>query len=924
MKSALVFIWFVFSGSSFQTHGPDKIISCHFTNTSFTEFYNDILHKTGVKIYYKDTWVNNLQVNLDSDSISVLSAVKRVIEGSGLELSVKHNDLVLLPGKKLLTDLPFFEQIASQNPPAGKETQALSEAEARYITGRKPGVIETITIGKQGMNFGNARVKVSGKVSDDETGEPVNYASIYITETKNGVVSDLAGFFMLALSPGKYNVEIHCMGYETENYLLEVLSAGSFDMRMRKKAMQINEVVVSGERQSDIRNKDPGLDKISIRAIRSLPMMMGERDILKVSGTLPGIVSIGEGSAGLNVRGGGYDQNAFYINSIPVYNTSHMFGFFPSFNSDIVKDFSIYKGHIPAEYGGRLASVFNITTRQGNRKRFNAKGSLSPVIGNLVLEGPLKKDKASFLLSSRTSYSDWLLSMVKDTLIKASSTNFNDFSGGINFDLKKTQTSLFVYNSHDHFRLSTINTYDYSNSGASMTVRHTFKESLRGEFNLVGSRYNFSTVDNLQFTSAYKYSYELDHFELRAKLKQRINEKNSLEYGADFVWYNLDRGTVLPFGERSLKSKLKLGEERGAENSLFISDSYDITTRLNLNIGFRYTLFSPVGPSKVFTYRQGEPLDILYIQDTLSFGKHEPVRLFHEPDLRLALNFQTDENGSVKLAFNQMHQNLFMLNTNISLAPNTQWKLADYHLKPSQNNQISLGVFRSLIKNGLETSLEIFYKKTSNYPEFKDGADFMQNPLVEASVLQGEQKAYGVEFNLKRSGRKLEGWLSYTFSRSFIKVDGEHAWDKINNGMAFPANYDIPHSLNMVMNYSFSRRIILSSIVTYQTGRPTTYPESAFFIQGVPYLDYSKRNSYRIPYYLRTDLALTLEGNLKKNKLIHSSLIMNVYNISGRRNPNSVYFVSENGRINSYMYSVIGVPIFTVTWIFKLGNYASD
>jgi hypothetical protein len=924
MRPALIFIWLFFSGSALQTHGPDKLISCHFSEIPFTEFCNEIFRQTSVKIYYHDTWVKNLKVNLQQDSITVFSAVQQVIEGSGLELSVWQNDLVLLPGKKLLTSLPSFEQTANLNPVIIHDADTVTEAEARYITGRKPGVTQTITIGQPGVSTGNARVKVSGRVMDGETGEPVNYVSVYITETKNGVVSDVTGFFMLALSPGKYNVQIQCMGYETEKYLLDVLSAGSFDVRMKEKVLQMKEVVVSGERQSDIRSKDPGLDKISVQTIRSLPMMMGDRDILKVSGTLPGIVSVGEGSAGLNVRGGGYDQNAFYINNIPVYNTSHMFGFFPSFNSEIVKDFSIYKGHIPVEYGGKLASVFSITTRQGNRQHFTAHGSLSPVMGNLVLEGPLKKDTASFILSARTSYSDWLLSMIKDTTINSSRANFNDFAGGINFDLKNTQASLFFYHSYDHFRLSTINTYDYSNSGASLIFRHTYKESLRGELALVGSRYIFSTVDNLQFSSAYKHSYEMNHYEVRATLKQRVNEKNSLEYGADFVLYNLDRGSVLPFSEKSLISEVKLGKEKGIENSLFISDSYDITTRLNLNLGFRYTLFAPIGPATIYTYRPGEPLEAQYITDTLNYGKNKPIRFFHEPDLRLALNLETDEDGSVKLAFNQMHQNLFMLNTNVSLAPNAQWKLADYHLVPSQNNQISLGVFRSLPENGLEASLEVFYKRTSNYPEFKEGADFLGNPLVETSVLQGKQKSYGIEFNLKRSRRRLEGWLSYTYSRSLIRVDGEHTWSKINNGLTFPANYDIPHSLNAVLNYSLSRRVILSSIMTYQTGRPTTYPESVFYIQGVPYLDYSKRNSYRIPYYLRTDLSLTLEGNLKKNKIIHSSLVLNIYNILGRRNPNSVYFVSENGRIKSYMYSVIGVPVFTATWLFKFGNYASD
>ena len=594
----------------------------------------------------------------------------------------------------------------------------------------------------------------------------------------------------------------------------------------------MKEIVISGERKSDIRVKDPGLDQISIKSIKSLPMMMGERDILKVSVTLPGIVSVGEGSAGLNVRGSGSDQNAFYINRIPIYNTSHLFGFFPSFNSDIIKDFSIYKGFIPAQYGGRLASVFNITTRQGNRKRFTAHGGLSPITGNLVLEGPLKKDTASFLFSARSSYSDWLLSRLKDTTINTSSANFNDFSGGVNWDFKKTQLSLFIYHSYDHFRLSTINSYDYSNSGASLILGHNFTNSLRGELVLIGSRYTFSTVDKLQISSAFQYSYKMDHYEMRAGFKQLVNDKHSLDYGADIVLYKLDRGTVLPFGEKSLLSKVNLGKENGIESSLYISDSYDIKSWLNLNLGLRYTLFTPIGPETTYTYSQGEPLDARYINDTLTFGKNKPIRWYHEPDLRLAVNLETDEDGSVKLAFNQMHQNLFMLNTNTSVAPNTQWKLADYHLLPSRSNQISLGVFRTLPKNGLETSLEVYYKRTYNYPEFKDGADFLKNPLVETSVLQGKQKAYGIEFYIKRSGRKLEGWLSYTYSRSLIQVNGEHSWNKINNGEVYPANYDIPHSLNVVLNYYLTRRVIFSSIITYQTGKPITYPESIYYIDG--------------------------------------------------------------------------------------------
>jgi hypothetical protein len=367
-----------------------------------------------------------------------------------------------------------------------------------------------------------------------------------------------------------------------------------------------------------------------------------------------------------------------------------------------------------------------------------------------------------------------------------------------------------------------------------------------------------------------------------------------------------------------------LGEEKGLESALYISDSYNALPWLNITAGLRYTLFNPLGAKTVYTYSTGLPMDTRYINDTLDFGNIQPIRWYSEPDLRAAVNIKTDENGSVKLAFNQMHQNLFMLNNTITIAPNSQWKLADYHLLPSRSNQVSLGLFRTLSHFGIETSVEVYFKRTFNYPEFKDGADFLESALVETTILQGTQKAYGLEFFLKRSNRKLEGWLSYTYSRSIVKVDGDHAWSQINGGEAYPSNFDTPHVLNVVLSFHPTRRVTFSSVLAYQTGKPITYPESVYYINGAPYFDFSKRNAYRIPDYFRTDFSITLEGNLKRRKLLHSSLSLSVYNLTGRENPYSVYFKSERGNIRSYQYSVIGIPIFTATWIFKLGNYASE
>ncbi len=924
MKSGVLLICLLLFGMPLQAQGPEKMFSCHIKDAPFSDFSDLVLRETGVIIYYQEKWVENQRVTLDTDSITVKSALKRILGESGLETSAWHDNLVILQNARLLSGLPSYQQISKQKDTVIQKEQPITVSEERYMTGRTPGVIQTISIGRSGAGSGNAKAKVLGRVLDEETGEPMSFVTIYITQTKTGAITDKNGFFTIALSPGKYSAQLEYMGYEKEKYFLEVLSDGSFTVGMKKTAFQMKEVVISGERLSNIRVKEAGLEQISVKSIRSLPMMMGERDIIKVSGTLPGIVSVGEGSAGLNVRGGGYDQNAFYINRIPVYNTSHLFGFFPSFNSDIIKDFSIYKGHIPVQYGGRLASVFNITTRQGNRKRFSARGGISPVAGNVVLEGPIKKDTSSFLISARSTYSDWILSKLRDTTLNKSKANFNDLAGGVNWDFKKTQLSLFLYHSYDHLGLSNINSYSYSNSGASFIIGHNYTNSLRAELAFIASRYSFSTIDNLEISSASQHSYKMDHYETRLNFKHLLNEKNSLEYGTDVILYKLDRGTLLPYGEKSLISKVVLGKDTGIESTLFISDSYDIKPWLNLNLGLRYALFTPIGPSTTYTYNEGTPIDARYINDTLTYGKNKVIRWYHEPDIRIAIKLETDEDGSVKLAFNQTHQNLFMLNTNTTLAPNTLWKLADYHLLPSKSNQISLGIFRNLPKNGLETSAEVFYKRSDNNPEFKDGADFVKNPLVETSVLQGNQKAYGIEVYVKRSSRKLEGWLSYTYSRSLIQINGEHSWNKINNGEVYPANYDIPHSFNMVLNYYHTRRIVLSSILTYQTGKPITYPEAVYFVNNSPYLDYSKRNAYRIPDYFRADFSLTFEGNLRKSKFMHSSLILNLYNAAGRRNPYSVYYKTEEGTIKSYMYSVIGVPIFTATWLFKLGNYATE
>ncbi|MEI7663553.1 MAG: TonB-dependent receptor [Bacteroidota bacterium] len=616
----LLLIHLLFFGSPARDKGPDTLVSCHFRQAPFSEYCDYIYRESGVRIYYNESWVRGITVTMDADNISVISSAGMALKGTSLKVSVWNHNLVVMPGEVLPAELPRYELQQTRSDSLAAIGAALTQSAERYLTGRKADVLQTLRVGKKGLASGDSRVTIRGRITDQQTGEALIGATIYVKESNSGAATDQNGFLSLVLKPGSYTAVVAFMGMESKKYFLVVYSEGEFSIEMKKSAIQMKEVVVFGDQQMNFRFKAPGLEKISAKAIKEIPMMMGERDILKVSEMMPGIVTVGEGSAGLNVRGGNYDQNAFYINRIPIYNTSHLFGFFPAFNADIVKDFSIYKGYIPAQYGGQLSSVFNIIGRQGNRKHFTAHGGISPVAANFSIEGPLKKDTSSFLLSGRYLYSDWLLRQIDDPVIRTSKAGFNDLTASWNYDFRKSQLSFFVYHSQDEFHLSDINSYYYSNNGASVNLSHHFSTSLSADFSLTGSQYAFNTMDQQEPPLAYKHSYMIGDYRINADFTKDLTSRNTLQYGAAIIFYRLDRGTVSPYGSKSLRVPVALGTDQGVESALYLSDSHDILPWMNLNAGFRLTLFNPLGPRTVYTYNSGAPKDPRYVSDTLQFG----------------------------------------------------------------------------------------------------------------------------------------------------------------------------------------------------------------------------------------------------------------------------------------------------------------
>jgi CarboxypepD_reg-like domain/TonB-dependent Receptor Plug Domain len=901
-------------------------VNIRISEGSFENFVEQIEAQSDLVIYYNRAWTEGKKFTCRADSVDVDEVFSVVLKGSGLLFErLDPNRYIILPDKHLTRKLPILTSDFEDYSKNREEGDYMGIKDDQYLTGTRPEqMVRSIEVGKRGASTGRGVARVKGKLVNLVNGEPVMGATMVDLGSGKGAVSDQNGNVIMALNPGTHAMRFSFIGMESVNVTMVVFSDGDFRVDMQPAVIALDEVQIMGEQYREINTTDIGVERFSMNSLKQVPVFMGERDVIKISRLLPGITSAGEASVGVNVRGGNVDQNIFYINRLPVYNTSHLFGFFSAFNSDMIRDFSIYKGNVPVNYGGRLSSVFNILTRKGNNKSFTAHSGISPVSAHATLEGPIRKEHSSFLISGRSSYSDWILNRMEDPLIRDSDAYFYDFSGAFNFQPNtKNEFNLFYYQSYDKFRYSTLSDYEYSNRGGSVNWEKHISPALTSKITGTISTYKFANIEQSEISRAYSHEYMLNHNELLAEFKWVPSMNHKIEFGSSLIYYRLDRGVVEPYGSASIRNELDLGMENAMEGALFISDNMDVSNWLTLSVGLRYSLYSMIGPQTVMQYEEGQPKSENSIVDSLVYGDFEPVNFHSGPEFRVAANLKSGPNTSFKFSFNQMRQYLFMLSNTVTISPTDQWKLVDYHIDPQYSYQATGGVYHIFPKAGLSSSVELYFKKASDIVEYKDGADFITSPYIETVVLQGMQKAYGLEFMLQKTSGRLDGWISYTLSRSEMLVQGEEAYESINNGNPYPSNFDRPHVLNVVANYNINRRFSIGSNLVYMSGRPITYPTSLYYINNVAYIDYYARNQFRIPDYFRIDLSLNIEGNLKADKFMHSSWSLNVYNLLGRKNPQSIYFIPQEHFIQGYSFSVIGVPVFTISWNVKLGNYES-
>ena len=917
---------FLFLSVLLKAQDGRELVNIRIAGEGFDRFVEQVESQTGLVIYYNNSWFDGRSFSYQADSVDVDDAIYEVLKGTGLHFNrVGADRYIILPETRLNMSLPIISTTTGGYSDIVDSEAFMGVKNDLYLTGTRPEqMVRTIEVGERGASMGRGAARVKGKLVNLANGEPVMGATMVDLGTGKGAVSDQGGNVTMALEPGTHAMRFSFIGMESVDVTMEIHSDGDFRIEMQPAIIALDEVQIMGEMYREINTTDIGVERFSMNSLKQVPVFMGELDVIKISKMLPGITSAGEASVGVNVRGGNVDQNIFYINRVPVYNTSHLFGFFSAFNSDMIRDFTIYKGSVPVNYGGRLSSVFNILGRKGNNKAFTAHAGISPISFHATVEGPIKKDHSSYLISGRTSYSDWILKRMEDPLIRESEAFFYDFAGSLNFQPnEKNGFNIFYYQSYDNFKYSTLSNYEYSNRGGSVSWDKNISPALTSKVTGTSSVYKFSNTDESEISRAYSHEYMLNHNELLSEFKWVPSLRHKIDFGASLIYYRLDRGTVDPYGDASIRSEVDLGFEQALEGGIFLSDNYEINDWLTLYAGLRYSLYSYLGPQTVMLYEEGKPKSENTIIDSLIYDDFESVSFHSGPEFRFAVNMKAGPQTSFKLSFNQMRQYLFMLSNTVTISPTDQWKLSDYYIDPQSSYQVTGGVYHIFPKLGLSSSVELYYKYSTDIVEYKDGADFISSPLTETVVLQGLQNAYGVEFMLQKTSGRLDGWISYTYSRSEMLVDGENDYESINNGEPYPSNFDRPHVLNVVGNYSINRRFSVGSNLVYMSGRPVTYPTSLYYINNVAYIDYFARNQFRIPDYFRIDLSFNIEGNLKADKFMHSTWSFNVYNLLGRNNPQSIYFVPNEYFIKGYAFSVIGAPIFTISWNVKLGNYES-
>lgn len=728
--------------------------------------------------------------------------------------------------------------------------------------------------------FGQTELKkkytISGFIKDKSTGEELIGANIMVNELNGvGTSSNAYGFYSLTILEGSYTITVRYIGYETLSFQATLNKNIKKNFTLIEKVIEQKEIVVLGERKNDnITKAQMGIEKLDVKEIQSIPVLFGEKDILKTMQLLPGIKSIGEGNSGFSVRGGSADQNLILLDEATVYSASHFLGFFSVFNSDAIKDVTLYKGAMPAEYGGRLSSVVDIKMNEGNNKKYSVNGGLGLIASRLTVEGPIINDKASFSISGRRTYADLFLKLSKDSTVNSSKLYFYDLNAKVNYQINDNdRIYLSGYFGSDVLGLGKTIGIDWGNATGTIRWNHLFNEKMFSNTSLIYSKYEYNINMNFAGNSINVYS-RIQDYNFKEDLHYYLDSENGIKFGLNSVYHVIVPGTVT--ATNNFKTdKLQLTDKYSWENAFYISHQYKPSQLWNLEYGVRLSSFSSIGPGVYHTYNDsGEALD----STTYSSGKF--IKTYFNVEPRFAINYILDDKSSIKASFARSTQNLHLLSNSSTSNPTDVWIPSSNNVKSEIADQVSLGYFRNFDDNSYEFSAETYYKNLRNQIDYKNGAQLNFNENVEAQLLYGSGRAYGLELNLKKKTGRLSGWISYTLSRVEKKIAG------VNDGNYYPAKQDRTHDISIVGMYKLTDKWTLSATWVYNTGNAATFPSGKYEVGGQIVNYYTERNAYRMPAYHRLDLGATWQDE-------NSSWTFSLYNAYGRENAYSIRFQED-------------------------------
>jgi hypothetical protein len=735
-----------------------------------------------------------------------------------------------------------------------------------------------ITVSLIPRAYAQKKYTINGTIKDAATGETLIGAAVKLQELQqNGAATNGYGFFSLTASEGDYTLVISYIGYETINQPIKLNKNAQVNILLTS-SNTLKEISISSSthKNDNVDNPQMGVTRLDLKQINNVPVIFGEKDILKTIQLLPGVKTTGDGNTGFYVRGGGSDQNLILLDEAIVYNASHLFGFFSTFNSDAIKDVSLYKGGMPAQYGGRLSSVLDIKMLDGNDKNYTVQGGIGLIASRIKVEGPIVKNKSSFMISARRTYADLFLKLSPDSTTRGASLYFYDLNAKFHyrFDDKNT-LYLSGYFGKDVLGLKDNFETNWGNQTATLRLNHIFNSKLFLNTSLIYSNYNF-IIQSFSSNNDFKVTSKIRDFNLKEDFEYFFSDKNTLHFGINTTHHTISPGDISS-SNRSAINPQSIQDRNGLESSVYISNDWHASNKLNLLYGVRLSMFSLLGPGRFNTYNAN---DILTASNTYNSGDF--VKSYINPEPRFSVSYKFNDQNSLKASYNRNTQNIHLISNSTAGSPTDLYVMSSNNIKPGISDQAALGFFKNSVNNQYEFSTEIYYKWLKNQIDYKNGAQLLANQDVESQLVYGQGRAYGLEVFFKKHYGKLNGWIGYTLSKT------ENQFDAINNGNYFAATQDRIHDMSLVLIYKLSTRWTLSGTFVYGTGNAVTYPHGKYLVGGLTTLYYSDRNSDRLPPYSRMDLGATLEG--KQHKRFHSSWTFGLYNAYNRKNPYTITF----------------------------------